>query len=125
MVLFSLAIGTFVGIKVADDMIGSRVGETDFESVESKGYSQTEKFVANSKVAQKIIFRNLKCSKILFISQKCFNDFLYLKILMKIQKLLIYFWKHKCLTKILLILLLKNIDMKGFIRDYNFFVYFS
>ena len=54
MVLFSLAIGTFVGIKVADDMIGSRAGETDFESVESKGHSQTEKFVANSKVADVI-----------------------------------------------------------------------
>ena len=56
MVLFSLAIGTFVGIKVADNMIKSRVGESDFESVESKGHSQTEeaKFVANSKVADVI-----------------------------------------------------------------------
>ena len=56
MVLFSLAIGTFVGIKVADNMIESRVGESEFESVESKGHSQTEeaKFVANSKVADVI-----------------------------------------------------------------------
>ena len=54
------------------------------------------------------------------------NYLLYLKsatlmhisqILIKIQKLLTYFWKRKCPTKVLSTLLLKKINIKRFKRD--------